>query len=146
MIVWCYQPCIYEQREQRPACNGTGGWDVARVRAVLVTPCIVTSDTNFVPPHRRRNKKRISYSKMFLCNRPVTMETRCSKVIQTIQKRNRLKIRSYHRYGEHGKKMFVFTGLCVHAHVRVGTCAFTLKIVNTLIKNSSRDDRSSIST
>ena len=33
----------------------------------------------------------------------------------------------------------------VHA-VRGGTCAFTLKIVNTLIINSSRDDRPSIST
>ena len=29
----------------------------------------------------------------------------------------------------------------VHAAVRGETCAFTLKIVNTLIKNSSRDDR-----
>ena len=64
---------------------------------------------------------------------------------QTIQKINRLKIRSYRRYGEHGKKMFVFLGLFVHAAVRGGTCAFTLKIVNTLIKNSSRD-RPSIST
>ena len=36
--------------------------------------------------------------------------------------------------------MFVFLGLFVHAAVRGGTCAFTLKIVNTLIKNSSRDD------
>ena len=27
---------------------------------------------------------------------------------QTIQKRNRLKIRWYRRYGEHAKKMFVF--------------------------------------
>ena len=56
------------------------------------------------------------------------------------------KIRSYRRYGEHGKKMFVFLGLFVHAAVRGGTCAFTLKIVNTLIKNSSRDDRLAIST
>ena len=49
-------------------------------------------------------------------------------------------MRSYRRYGEHGKKMFVFIGLFVHAAVRGGTCAFTLKIVNTLIKNRSRDD------
>ena len=48
--------------------------------------------------------------------------------------------------GNTGKKMFVFLGLFVHAAVRGGTCAFTLKIVNTLIKNSSRDDRPSIST
>ena len=32
------------------------------------------------------------------------------------------------------------------AAARGGTCAFTLKIVSTLIKNSSRDDRPSIST
>ena len=55
-------------------------------------------------------------------------------------------MRSYRRDGEHGKKMFVFLGLFVHAAVRGGTCAFALKIVDTLIKNSSRDDRLSIST
>ena len=38
--------------------------------------------------------------------------------------------------------IFVF----VHAAARGGTCALTLKIVNTLVKNSSRDDRPSIST
>ena len=76
-----------------------------------------------------------------------TMETRCPKSsFQTFQKRNRLEIRSYRCYGEHGEKMFVFLGLFVHAAVRGGTCAFTLKIVNTLIKNSSRGDRPSIST
>ena len=69
-----------------------------------------------------------------------------SYLSQTIQKRNRLKIRSYRRYGEHGEKILVFLGLFVHAAVRGGTCAFTLKIVNMLIKNSSRDDRPSIST
>ena len=40
--------------------------------------------------------------------------------------------------------MFVFLGLFVHSAVRGGTCAFTLKIVNTLIKNSSRDDKPSV--
>ena len=46
------------------------------------------------------------------------METRCSKVsFQTIQKRNRLKILSYRRYREHGKKClffwdYLFTLLC----------------------------------
>ena len=65
---------------------------------------------------------------------------------QTIQKRNRLKILSYRRYGKHGKKTFVLLGLFVHAAARGGTCGFTLKTVNTLIKNSSRDDRPSIST
>ena len=88
--------------------------------------------------------------------RPMTMETRCSQthdngnamfqsyLSKYSKKRNRLKIRSYRRYGEHGeKKMFVFLGLFFHAAVLVRggtTCAFTLKIVNTLIKNSSRDD------
>ena len=37
-------------------------------------------------------------------------------------------------------------GLFVHAAVRGEICVFTLKIVNTLFKNSSRDDRPSIST
>ena len=48
--------------------------------------------------------------------------------------------------GNTGKKKFVFLGLFVHAAVSGGTCAFTLKIVNTLIKNSSRDGTPSIST
>ena len=64
---------------------------------------------------------------------------------QTIKKKW-LKIRSYRCDGEHGKKNVCFPGFFVHAAVRGGTCAFTLKIVNTLIKNSSRDDRPSIST
>ena len=38
------------------------------------------------------------------------------------------------------RKKCLFWGLFVHAAVRSGTCACTLKIVNTLIKNSSRDD------
>ena len=76
------------------------------------------------------------------------METRCSKVIfpNYSKKKPAQDTRSYRRYGEHGEKMFVFLGLFVNAAVRGGTCAFTLKIVNTLIKNSSRDDKPSIST
>ena len=69
-----------------------------------------------------------------------------SYLSELFTKENGCKIRSYRRYGEHGKKMFVFLGLFVHAAVRGRTCAFTVKIVNTLIKNSSRDDRPSIST
>ena len=38
-------------------------------------------------------------------------------------------------------EMLFFNTLFVHAAARVGTCAFRLKIVSTLIKNSSRDDR-----
>ena len=47
-----------------------------------------------------------------------------------------------------GKKVFFFHFfiLFVHAAARDGTCAFTLKVVNTVIKNSSCDDRHSIST
>ena len=41
--------------------------------------------------------------------------------------------------------LFLFLILLVHADARGGICAFTLKIVNTLIKNSSRDDGLSIS-
>ena len=39
-----------------------------------------------------------------------------------------------------------FSTIIVHAAVRGGTYAFTCKIVNTLINNSSRDDRPLIST
>ena len=39
-----------------------------------------------------------------------------------------------------------FFKLFVHAAVRGGTCAFTLKIVHTLIRNRSRDGKPSIST
>ena len=38
-----------------------------------------------------------------------------------------------------------FLILFAHAAARGGTCAFTLKIVSALIKNSSRDDRPAIS-
>ena len=48
--------------------------------------------------------------------------------------------------GKTGGGMFVFQILFVHAAACSGTCALTLKIVNTLIKNSSRDDRPLIST
>ena len=65
---------------------------------------------------------------------------------QTIQKRNRLKILSYGHYGENGGENVRFLLLFVHAAVRGGTSAFTLKFVNTLIKHSSHDDRPSIST
>ena len=80
--------------------------------------------------------------------RPMTMETRCSKVIfpNYSKKKPAEDTLVPPLYGEHGKKMFVSPGLFVHAAVRGGTCAFTLKTVNTLIKNSSRDDRPSIST
>ena len=76
------------------------------------------------------------------------METRCSKVIFPNYPKKK-PVKRYARtaaMGNTGKKMFVFLGLFVHAAVRGRTCAFTSKTVNTLIKNSSRDDRPSIST
>ena len=80
--------------------------------------------------------------------RPMTMENAIfqSYLSKLSKKETRLKIRSYRRHREHGEKMLVFLGLFVYAVARGGICAFTLKIVNTLIKNSSRDDRPSIST
>ena len=62
------------------------------------------------------------------------------------KKKKRLNKLSYRRYGEHGIFSIISLGLFVHPAVRGGTCACTLKIVNTLIKNNSRDDRPSIST
>ena len=78
----------------------------------------------------------------------MTMETRCSKVIfpNYSKKKPAEDTLVPLLWGTREKKMFVFLGSFVHAAVRGGTCAFTLKIVNTLIKNSSRDDRPSIST
>ena len=77
----------------------------------------------------------------------MTMETRCSKVIfpNYSKKKPAEDTLVPPLWGTRGK-MFVFLGLFVHAAVRGGTCAFTMKIVNTLIKNSSRDDKPSIST
>ena len=54
----------------------------------------------------------------------------------------------YSRTAAKGKKELkcLFLILFVYAAARGGTCAFTLNIVNTLIKNSSRENRPSIST
>ena len=49
-------------------------------------------------------------------------------------------------WGKREKKRFVFLGIFVYAALRGGNCAFTLKFFKTLIKNSLRDDRPSIST
>ena len=43
-------------------------------------------------------------------------------------------------YGENGEERFVLKIVFVHAAARGRICAFTLKIVNTLIKNVSRDN------
>ena len=78
--------------------------------------------------------------------RPMTMETRCSKVIfpNYSKKKPAEDTLVPPLWGTWEKN--VFLGLFVHAAVRGETCAFMLTIVNTLIKNSSRDDRPSIST
>ena len=84
---------------------------------------------------------------MILGLRPMTMETRCSKFFfPNYSKKKPAEDTAYHRCGEHGNFFFAFLGLFVHAAVRGGSSAFTLKIVNTLIKNSSREERPSIST
>ena len=79
--------------------------------------------------------------------RPMTMETGCSKVIfaNYSKKKPAEDTLAPPLWGTREKNAF-FLGLFVHAAVRGGTCAFTLKIVNTLIENSSRDERPSIST
>ena len=61
---------------------------------------------------------------------PMTMETRCSKVIfpNYSKKKPAEDTLVPPLWGTRGK-MFVFLGLFVHAAVRGGTCAFTLKIV-----------------
>ena len=81
--------------------------------------------------------------------KPMLMESLCCKVLfPNFSLFKRLEILSYRRYGTNGGgKTFVFKKIFsfVHAATRGGTCALTLKIVDTLIKNSARDDRPSIS-
>ena len=77
----------------------------------------------------------------------MTTETRCRKVFfPNYSKKKPAEDTRVPPLWEHGEKMFIFLGSFVHAAVRGGTRAFTLKIVNTLIKNSSCDERPSIST
>ena len=70
----------------------------------------------------------------------MTMETRCFKVIfLNYPKTKPAEVTLAPPQWETRGKLFVLRGLCVQAAVRGGTWAFTL------ITNSSRDDRSSIS-
>ena len=96
--------------------------------------------------------------------KPRLMETRCCKVcFQTPKKKTAEDTLVPPLSGKRKKKtmivLLILSGrthswffstfykiLPVHAAARGGTCVFTLKIVNTLIKNISRDDRPSIST
>ena len=91
----------------------------------------------------------------FLCHnktqtlRPMTMETRCCKVFFPNYSKNISALRytrTAARMGKRGEMLCFFLFFFVHAAARSGICAFTLKFVNTLIENSSRDDRPSIST
>ena len=78
----------------------------------------------------------------------MTMETRCSKVIfPNYSKKKPAGDTLVPPLWGTREKMIVFLGLFVHAAAaELALCDFTLKIVNTMIKNSSRDDRPSIST
>ena len=65
----------------------------------------------------------------------MTMETPCSKVIfPNYSKKKPAEDTVVPPLWVTREKMFVFLGLFVHAAVRGGTCAFTLKIVSTLIQ------------
>ena len=68
--------------------------------------------------------------------RPMAIETRCCKVFfPNYSKKKAAEDTLVPPLW--GKRKKVFFGLFVHTAVRGGTCAFTLKIVNRLIKNSS---------
>ena len=75
------------------------------------------------------------------------METRCSKVIFSnySKKKPAQDTLVPPLWGTRGKNVR-FLVLFFDAAVRGGTSAFTLKVVNTLIKKSSRDEKPSIST
>ena len=67
----------------------------------------------------------------------MTMETRCSTVIfPNYSKTKPAEDTLVPPLWGTREKMFVFLGLFVHAAVRGGTCAFTLKIVSTPIKTA----------
>ena len=79
--------------------------------------------------------------------RPMAMQTRCCKVFFPNFSRKKLAEEIYSRSAAVVKtEKVVFVILFVHAAARVGTWALTVKIVNTLIKHSSRDDWRCIST
>ena len=71
----------------------------------------------------------------------MTMETRGCKLFFPNDSKN--KSTEDTRTAAMGKteNIYIFSILFFHAAARGGTCAFMFKTVNTLIKNSSRDDR-----
>ena len=74
--------------------------------------------------------------------RPMTMEMRCSKVFFPNYSRKKPAEDTLVPPLWGTREKIVFLRVFVHAAVSGGTCAFTLKIVKPLIKDSSRDDRS----
>ena len=78
---------------------------------------------------------------------PIPMETRCCQVFVSKLFKKNVGSR-YSRTAAMGKKgnKYLFLILFLHGAARGANCAFTLKMVNTLIKSISRDDRLSIST
>ena len=85
---------------------------------------------------RSRSCRCVKQEIYILAVRPMTMETRCCKVFfPNYSKKKTAEDTLVPPLW--GKRKKVFFGLFVHTAVRGGTCAFTLKIVNRLIKNSS---------
>ena len=108
--------------------------------------CSIITATFFFRENKENNLQiKGEESPIITALRPMTMETRCSKVFfpNYSKKKPAEDTVGPPLWGTREKN--VFLGLFVHAAVRGGTCAFTLKTV-TLIKNSSRNDRPSIST
>ena len=119
---------------------------------------ITLYDYEFLQFHERRNDRRNNtlpfvrgtvdrqFPKFPIDHVRPTMETRCCKVLfPSYSKKKTAEDTLVPPLWGKREKMF-FLALFVHAAVRGESCAFTLKIVNTLINNSSRDDRPSIST
>ena len=77
------------------------------------------------------------------------METRCcKKCFQTIYFKKTAEdtlVTPLRYMGKTGGENVLFFCLFVHLAARGAICNFTLKMVKTLIKSSSRDDRPSIS-
>ena len=115
--------------------------------AVFSCPCLV--DDTGIPVykyqalHLRRN---LQSRRNEAAVRPMTMGTRCCKVFFPNYSKNKSAEDTLVPPLWGKRETLFFRIIFVHAAVRGGTCASTLKIVNTLIKNSSRDDRLSIST
>ena len=96
---------------------------------------------------RSRSCRCVKQEIYILAVRPMTMETRCCKVFfpNYSKKKTAEDTLVPPLRGKREKKVCFFRIICSRCCTR-RTCGFTLEIVNTLIKNSSRDDGHSIST